>query len=70
MLAIFHRLEKEFTAAIDANQALAKLVERHQKAARLVNEGLIPELMRRADEIELDTKLEAWLRDYAADPEN
>lgn len=60
----------EIAAAIEASQALARLVERDQKAARLVNEGLIPELKRQADEIEPDTKLEAWLKDYAADPDN
>jgi hypothetical protein len=60
----------EIAAAIEASQALAKLVERDQKAARLVNEAIIPELKRQADEIEADTKLEAWLKDYAADPDN
>ena len=60
----------EIATAIEASQALAKLVERDQKAARLINEAIVPELKRQAGEIEPDGKLEAWLKDYAADPDN
>jgi len=60
----------EIAAAIEASQALAKLVERDQNASRLFNDDLIPELKRQADEVEPDPKLEAWLKDYAADPDN